>query len=168
MRKILFTTAIFLLPLILKAQLLNWAYQFKSGEIQDQVYDVSSNGTDKFAVLGFGASNVDAKNLSPQFNVSGRYLAVFDESANVLWRHSVYMLSLGIKMHTTSDVYVTGNFSGTVDFDPTAGVFNLTGEGTNCFLQKFDASGNFVWASAAKIGGGGSEIEVMSKGNIIV
>lgn len=44
-------------------------------------------------------------------------------------------------------VYVAGAFTGTVDFDPGAGVFNLTASAfTDAFLQKLDTNGNFIWA----------------------
>ena len=44
-------------------------------------------------------------------------------------------------------IYTTGFFSATVDFDPGAGVFNLTSAGSgDIFISKLDASGNFVWA----------------------
>ena len=53
-----------------------------------------------------------------------------------------------ITVDASGNVYTTGLFSGTVDFDPGAGLFNLTsaGGGTDVFIQKLDASGNFIWA----------------------
>jgi len=48
---------------------------------------------------------------------------------------------------------VAGLFSGTVDFNPGAGVSRLTARGdSDIYVTKFDASGNFVWAR--QIGGG--------------
>lgn len=60
----------------------------------------------------------------------------------------------GITIHA-NNVYVTGMFAGTTDFDPGPGVYTITatGPGTpagnhkNQFLVKFDLSGNFVWAA---------------------
>ena len=47
------------------------------------------------------------------------------------------------------NVYTTGQFSGTIDFDPGTGIFNLTSAGVaNLFISKFNSSGNFVWAKA--------------------
>jgi len=54
-------------------------------------------------------------------------------------------------------VYTTGYFRGTVDFDPGAGVTNLTSAGNqDIFIQKLDASGNFVWAT--RTGSGSTDI----------
>lgn len=45
-------------------------------------------------------------------------------------------------------IYATGYFQGTVDFDPGAGVFNLTVQSDGAFIVKLDAAGNFVWAKS--------------------
>lgn len=50
-----------------------------------------------------------------------------------------------------NDIYITGSFFGTVDFDPGLGVFNLTTNGNNvwdAFLLKLDLAGDFKWAQS--------------------
>ncbi len=50
------------------------------------------------------------------------------------------------------NVYTTGGFLNTVDFDPGSGIYNLTSSGNrDIFIQKLDAAGDFLWAK--KIGG---------------
>jgi gliding motility-associated-like protein len=52
-----------------------------------------------------------------------------------------------IEVDAAGNVYSTGGFYATVDFDPGAGVFNLTSTGTDdVFISKLDLNGNFVWA----------------------
>ena len=52
-----------------------------------------------------------------------------------------------VKFDTAGNIYVTGAFAGTVDFDPNAGTYNLTSNGTyDAFILKMDTSGNLIWA----------------------
>ena len=55
---------------------------------------------------------------------------------------------------TLGNLYITGTFSGTVDFDPGPAIRTLTSTGnSNIFIAKFDSIGNYVWAK--KFGNGG-------------
>ena len=74
-----------------------------------------------------------------------------------------------IAVDSSGNVYTTGYFYGTVDFNPGTGVFNLTSAGvSDIFISKLDASGNFVWAKA--MGGTstdlGYSIAVDGSGNV--
>ncbi len=58
------------------------------------------------------------------------------------------------------DVYTVGGFSGTVDFDPGAGTFNLTGGYLGSgFLSKLDGNGNFLWAKDMGLGISGIDLD---------
>jgi hypothetical protein len=67
------------------------------------------------------------------------------------------------------NIYTTGTFSGTVDFDPGTGVWNLVSQGsTDIFVTKSDSSGNLIWAR--RMGGdwddSGEGIAVDRLGNV--
>lgn len=54
-------------------------------------------------------------------------------------------------VHTdlSNNIYVTGFFEGTADFDPSDGVFELTSVGdSDAFLCKLDSDGNFDWVKS--------------------
>ena len=52
-----------------------------------------------------------------------------------------------IAVDASGNVYTTGTFAGTADFNPDPAVtYNLTSAGSDIFISKLDASGNFVWA----------------------
>jgi pimeloyl-ACP methyl ester carboxylesterase len=79
-----------------------------------------------------------------------------DDSGNLLWQKQLggsdAVTGNSIAVDAFGNVYTTGNFVGTVDFDPGMGVFNLTGS-YDVFISKLDASGNFLWAKS--MGGSG-------------
>lgn len=49
------------------------------------------------------------------------------------------------------NIYITGSFTDSVDFNPGPGTFYLTtpaGNKPDAFIQKLDANGNFLWAKS--------------------
>lgn len=46
----------------------------------------------------------------------------------------------------SGNIYTTGYFGGTVDFDPGLGTYSLTASAWDTFILKLDAAGNFIWA----------------------
>ena len=85
--------------------------------------------------------------------------------------------SNGMTLDVSGNIYITGRFSYTVDFDPGVAVFTMTtaadpnnGTGFDGYIEKLDANGNFVWAN--KIGGLGSDyvsnILVCPSGKVII
>ena len=69
---------------------------------------------------------------------------------NYNW-HKVYGgTGKNITLDATGNIYVTGEYTGTRDFDPSGVVYNLVNPGTDkgLYIAKFDASGNFLWAKA--------------------
>jgi hypothetical protein len=57
-------------------------------------------------------------------------------------------IGYGITTDASNNIYVTGDFIGTVDFDPGAGSVLIASNGNqrDCFILKLDASGNYMWA----------------------
>jgi VCBS repeat-containing protein len=74
-----------------------------------------------------------------------------------------------IAVDAAGNVYTTGDFTDTVDFDPGSGTTNLTSGGSlDAFVSKLDTDGDFVWA-ASNSGTStvvGSAIQVDSSGNV--
>ena len=79
------------------------------------------------------------------------YIQKLDVSGNFVWVKQMGGIALdygnSITLDTSNNVYTVGIFSDVVDFDPNAGTVNLTSDGSyDTFVQKLDASGNYIWA----------------------
>jgi len=81
-----------------------------------------------------------------------------DADGNLIWAKRMggiqNDLGFGLALGADSVVYTTGRFEGAVDFDPGAETTNFVSiGGSDAFLSKLDADGNFVWAGV--VGGNG-------------
>jgi hypothetical protein len=94
--------------------------------------------------------------------VSNAYTDIFisklNSSGDFIWAKSIgggYAdRGSAVALDKQNNIYLTGAFSDTVDFNPGAGVFNLngnTGVMDDIFILMLDSSGNFKWAN--NIGG---------------
>ncbi len=88
--------------------------------------------------------------------VSVGYVTKFDQDGDTLWMkvtgggaYSSYF-NASIKLDPAGNIFITGRFRYTQDFDPGPGVFNMTATGnaftSDVFICRLDADGNFVWA----------------------
>ncbi len=79
--------------------------------------------------------------------------------------------AFGIAVDGSGNVYTTGTFRGTADFNPGTGAFELTSAGgTDIFISKLAANGDFAWAKSiggvSTLGDGGRAIAVDGSGNV--
>lgn len=88
------------------------------------------------------------------------YVQKLDMNGNFLWAVSFGGTGSDRGYDITTDdqgnVYLSGNFTGTVDFDPGIGVFQRSAQGNwDAFVLKLDFQGNFEWART--FGGGSAD-----------
>lgn len=60
----------------------------------------------------------------------------------------------GICSDGAGNVYMTGSFNGTIDFDPGSGVQNFTASNTSLYIQQLNPAGQLTWVNT--FSGGGS------------
>ncbi len=101
------------------------------------------------------------------------FISKLDRNGNLVWAQRYGDIDrdrgFGITTDNAGNVYATGHFQGTVDFDPGAGVKNLTSSGgTDAFISKLDSSGNLIWVKQYEGGGSSNpyEIKLDGAGNI--
>lgn len=100
------------------------------------------------------------------------FVQKLDAEGNFLWAKTFgganYDVCYALKVDSDGNVYITGNFMGTVDFDPGSEVYTLTAteNNRNTFVQKMDTNGNFLWAKSFSGANWGTSINIDSAGNI--
>ncbi len=147
------------------------SYAFCNGVALDQLGNIyiTGNFTD---TLNFGTTAVQY----PVVAASGAtYVAKYTSAGSLIWVRTIgSSASRDIVIDSLGDIVITGNFQGTVDFDPGVGVFNLTagmstaGPATETYILKLDTAGTFHWALS--INGGWSaypfDLETDHKGRL--
>ena len=94
------------------------------------------------------------------FTTRGSFILKLKGNGNFVWAKQVGGIGTfshsvtdgGIVVDKAENVVATGYFVGTGDFDPDAGVYNMTSPGgLSVFILKLNGNGQFLWAG--KIGG---------------
>lgn len=159
-----------------------WAGQF-GGIGNEYGYNITTDASGNVYSIGYFVGTVD---FDPGVAISNLtssgsndiFVSKLDADGNFLWAKKFggtgSDIGLAICVDAAGNVYTTGNFAGTADFDPGVGVSNLINPlgNSDAFISKLDNNGNFVWAkqftSSALGTSGGSEIAVDGIGNVFI
>jgi uncharacterized protein (DUF2249 family) len=106
---------------------------------------------------GPGVYNLTAATTNTR---GGIYVSKLDAAGNFLWAGTpggtCSGQGNGIGVAPDGNVYAVGQYSGTADFDPGIGTFNLAASGTDVFIWTLDSAGSFL--RAARMGGISTDI----------
>ncbi len=76
------------------------------------------------------------------------------QAQDILWAKQWDSVGARLAVDRSYNVFRVGNFSGTLDFDPGPGTFEMTSSGeVDGFISKLDRDGGFLWAK--QLGGTG-------------
>lgn len=130
------------------------------GTASDYGYGIFVDASGNIYTTGYFQNSVDFDpapggifNLT-SIGVEDVFISKLDNSGNFLWAKTIgggaSDVGLGISLYSSGNIYISGWFQGTVDFDPGTGVFDLiSNSGSNdIYVSKLDSNGNFVWAKA--------------------
>lgn len=141
-----------------------WARAW-GGSGSDDAHGISSDPSGNIYTTGFFGSSADFDPTSGTTTLSSNggqdvFVQKLDANGNFLWAKSFGSgnneFIFGLATDGSGNVYTTGQYQGTVDFDPGAGVSNLVSSTPNdVFISKLDANGDFVWAKS--VGGTGND-----------
>jgi hypothetical protein len=122
----------------------------------DYSYDIALDSAGNVYTTGYFQGTVDFDPGPGIFNLttagSGLFISKLDPLGNLVWAKALSgtysCKGHSLALDSNGNIYITGSFEGTIDFDPGTGIYNLTsvGENNNAFACKLDAFGNFVWA----------------------
>jgi hypothetical protein len=154
-----------------------WAKSFGSDGV-DYGNSLATDANANIYTTGYYRDTTDfdpGKDSLTLSNVGNRdvFIQKLDAKGNFVWAKSFGGknpdIGYSIAIDIAGNVYTTGIFSDTVDFDPGPGVANLIAEvGGNAFIQKLDENGNFLWAKSfgGDGGSGGQSITVDATNNV--
>jgi hypothetical protein len=124
------------------------------GSMPDYALAIAGDGTGAVFVTGFfqGSCDFDPGPGTYSLTASGgqdAFVAKLDSNGGLVWAKSFAGSSTAkaIALDESGNIYTTGFYTGTVDFDPGPGTFNLFGQ-ADVFISKLDAAGNFVWTKS--------------------
>lgn len=138
-----------------------WGHRFGSTSA-DYSHSVSSDGAGNVYIAGEFNGTVDfdpsaSTNTLVTSSNSDIFIAKYDLNGNYVWAKNMSNSSGGehincIFSDVSGNLYIAGDYSGTTDFDPSAGVYNLSTAGSiDAFFAKYNSSGNLILAKS--IGG---------------
>lgn len=104
-------------------------------------------GTGMYTFISFGADDV--------------FILKLDHDGDFVWANQIGSVNseqgLDIEISPTGHVITSGAFQGSVDFDPSVSVDNLTSNGDrDIFMQILNSDGNYLWTE--RTGGSGWDI----------
>lgn len=152
---------------------------YSSSIMTDFGYDVAIDASSNSYVTGSFIGTVDfdpgpgVSNIISTSNTADIFIAKYDVNGDYVFVKTIGGIGAdngtGITVDAIGNIYITGSFTGTVDFDPGPGVANLiSAGGTDIFFAKYDVNGNYVYAK--NIGGTSSDnatsLAVDASGNV--
>lgn len=140
-----------------------WAKQLKgqgsSNAVQANAISIATDLSDNVYVAGYFQNSPGFIDFDPgpsTFTLSGdgTYILKLDPNGNFLWAKRMPGLGansilpgLALSVDATNNLYITGTFMGTGDFDPGVGTYSLTSNGLmDSYVVKLDGNANFQWA----------------------
>jgi len=156
-----------------------WARQMGgTGNDEGWSIAVDPSGNNLYSTGRFeGSGDFDPGPNTYNLSISGNfsiYISKLDGAGNFSWAKGIggagNDIGRAIKLDASGNFYVTGNFGGTIDFDPNGGSLFINANAVDVFVSKYDGAGNMQWT---KTGGGngydyGNAVSVAPNGEVVL
>ncbi|MFM1931973.1 MAG: hypothetical protein RL226_1276, partial [Bacteroidota bacterium] len=130
----------------------------------DRAYGMTLDHDGNLIICGYFEGTVDFNPGAGTTNLTSSgttdiFIAKYDASGSLIWAKKIGGVGIDVayKMDYSplNEIVITGEFQGTVDFNPGSGTANLVASGTgDAFILKLDIDGNYIWAG--KLSGTGN------------
>ncbi len=148
----------------------DWAKLIGTNGGDDITWDITSDAAGNVYITGkFAGDSTDFDpGVGETFLTSAGkddiFLAKYTNTGQLVWAKAIGTEEndegRSLVLDEDGNIWITGTFGGTGDFDPGSGVQNLSSAGyRDIFLAKYDNNGNYLWAGAM----GGAEDDVANK-----
>ena len=152
---------------------------------------LGGNGVDMGLALSINANNIyiggtftgttdldpgtGLANFTSNANSDDAFVCKLNKSGSFVWAKTFGTATnetiYGMSIDASGNVYTTGSYFGTMDFDPGSSVANQVAKGSqDIFVSKLNASGDYVWAKS--FGGTsvdiGKAIDIDLNGNVLL
>jgi hypothetical protein len=138
-----------------------WAIRL-GGQNEEVAFGIKTDSDNNVIVSGGFTDTVDfdpgagtSIHIAQQSN-KDMFILKLDSSGNYIWVQTyggpgpLSDIAMAVHVDTGGFIYFTGQYSGTIDFDPGPGIANLTAVGfADLFTCKLDPTGNFIWVGGA-------------------
>jgi hypothetical protein len=135
-----------------------WAHQ-EGSWLDDLAFKVKVKNTGKVLILGSFKDSVDfdsGPGVDQLYSDGGynTFIQEFDNNGNHLWVKSLYSSNHNqgqdLDIDSLGNIYISGSYSGTTDFDPSSDTYLLTSSfsGQDCFVLKLDPIGELIWVKS--------------------
>jgi|GEM_PF-3845844 hypothetical protein len=161
-----------------------WVKTIASNAASDETPFITSTATDSSGniyLTGFFKGSIDfdpsptGSKILTSNGETDIFIVKLDRNGILVWAGNAgsaeYDRGNGIAIDSQDNIYVTGSFRTTADFDITSGVLNLTSEYIDStFIIKLDKNGNMIWGKATQGMGSdeGTSIAVDSAFNVFI
>jgi hypothetical protein len=110
----------------------------------------------------FGLGTISLSTQNPQ--ISAAFIAKYSSQNNLLWVNKLdNCSSRAVDIGINGNIYVSGVFGGTVDFDPSAGiVLQTAGYGNNTYVLSLNGLGGYLWSGIIQTGAYNPNYDIQS------
>ncbi|TSJ40550.1 T9SS type B sorting domain-containing protein [Mucilaginibacter corticis] len=158
------------------AGILQWIKTI-DGNMLDANITLALDGQDNIYLNGAFKNPMDfgvAPTLIPtSYNTQDIFIAKYSPTGNLLYHKSMggtasTVINRGITTGPDNSLYLTGDFNGKVDLDPSSSVAELNSKGTvSMFLAKYDDNGNYQWAFGVPGFGSDARLDIVDDGGTL-